>query len=144
MHSLCSQSRGQTTWWRNFAEFGLSEEARDVLRRLPVMKYVNQHWLKNVLKLSVGMKMSIQPLRHSGLRFHIQPLCSQSREHVSANDLGLGVADEAQLMSGGRRIVNIERSFTSGTGRNDDVLRRLMKKKVPNGPNVGMMRIWRC
>jgi aldehyde:ferredoxin oxidoreductase len=129
-----------------FAEFGLSKEARDVIKKITGdEKYAKPtltekraeivRWHEDVYAASEALGFCVFT---STAAFAVNP------ENMSQlMNLGLGVAfDEAQLMSGGRRIVNIERSFNvrEGASRNDDVLPwRLMNEKVPNGPNVGMI-----
>lgn len=129
-----------------FAEFGLSKEARDVIRKITGdEKYANPRllekraeivlWHEDVYAASEALGFCVFT---STAAFAVNP-----ENMAQLMSLGLGIPfDEEQLMLGGRRIVNIERCFNvrEGARRQDDVLPwRMMNEKVPAGPNAGMI-----
>jgi aldehyde:ferredoxin oxidoreductase len=129
-----------------FAEFGLSKEAREVIRKITGdEKYANPTllekraeivlWHEEVYSASEALGFCVFT---STAAFAVNP-----DNMAKLMSLGLGVPfDEEQLMLGGRRIVNIERCFNvrEGATRKDDNLPwRMMNEKVPSGPNKGMI-----
>jgi len=129
-----------------FAEFGLSKEARDVIRKITGdEKYANPtltdkraeivRWHEDVYAASEALGFCVFT---STAAFAVNP-----ENMAQLLSLGIGVTiTEEELMLGGRRIVTIERCFNirEGARRVDDRLPwRMMNEKVPAGPNVGMI-----
>ena len=129
-----------------FAEFGLSKEARNVIRKITGdEKYANPtlldkraeivRWHEDVYAASEALGFCVFT---STAAFAVNP-----ENMAELMSLGIGIPyDEEQLLLGGRRIVNIERCFNvrEGATRKDDVLPwRMMNEKVPDGPNAGMV-----
>jgi len=129
-----------------FAEFGLSKEARNVIRKITGdEKYANPtlldkraeivRWHEDVYAASEALGFCVFT---STAAFAVNP-----ENMAELMSLGLGIPyDEEQLLLGGRRMVNIERCFNvrEGATRKDDVLPwRMMNEKVPDGPNAGMV-----
>ncbi|NIM95341.1 MAG: aldehyde ferredoxin oxidoreductase [Anaerolineales bacterium] len=129
-----------------FAEFGLSKEARDVIRKITGdKKYADPtltekraeivRWHEDVYAATEALGFCVFT---STAAFAVNP------ENMSQLfSMGLGEKfTEAQLMEGGRRIVTVERCFNvrEGATRMDDRLPwRMMNEKVPDGPNEGMI-----
>jgi aldehyde:ferredoxin oxidoreductase len=129
-----------------FAEFGLSKEARDVIRKITGdEKYANPRllekraeivdWHEKVYAASEALGFCVFT---STAAFAVNPA-----NMAQLMALGLGVPmDEDKLMLAGSRIVNIERCFNvrEGATISDDTLPwRMMNEKVPSGPNEGMI-----
>ena len=129
-----------------FAEFGLSKEARDVIRKITGdEKYANPRllekraeivdWHERVYAASEALGFCVFT---STAAFAVNP-----ENMAQLMTLGLGVPmDEDKLMQAGSRIVNIERCFNirEGATTKDDALPwRMMNEKVPSGPSEGMI-----
>jgi aldehyde:ferredoxin oxidoreductase len=129
-----------------FAEFGLSKEAKAVIKKITGdEKYANPtllekraeivRWHEDVYAASEALGFCVFT---STAAFAVNPEnMSQLMGH------GLGVKfNEEDLMLGGRRMVTIERCFNAreGARREADTLPwRMMNEKVPSGPNEGMI-----
>lgn len=129
-----------------FAEFGLSKEARKLIKEITGdEKLANPtlldkraeivRWHEDVYAASEALGFCVFT---STAAFAVNP------ENMAQLIIyGLGVPfDKHQLMLGGQRIVNIERCFNAreGATRKDDSLPwRMMNEKVPTGPNKGMI-----
>jgi aldehyde:ferredoxin oxidoreductase len=129
-----------------FAEFGLTQESRDVIReitgdeayanpRLTEKRAEIVRWHEDVYAASEALGFCVFA---STAAFAVNP-----KNMAQLFSLGLGVPfDEKQLMLGGRRMVTIERCFNvrEGARRRDDRLPwRMMHEKVPAGANAGMV-----
>lgn len=129
-----------------FAEFGLSKEARDVIRKITGdEKYADPHltdkraeivrWHEDVYGASEALGFCVFT---STAAFAVNP---ENMAQLMSYALGVPF-DEQQLMTGGRRMVTIERCFNvrEGARRTDDRLPwRMMNERVPAGPNQGMV-----
>jgi aldehyde:ferredoxin oxidoreductase len=129
-----------------FAEFGFTQESRDVIREITGdEKYANPRltdkradivrWHEDVYAASEALGFCVFT---STAAFAVNP-----RNMAQLLSLGLGVPfDEKQLLLGGRRMVTIERCFNvrEGARRREDLLPwRMMNEKVPGGANAGMV-----
>jgi aldehyde:ferredoxin oxidoreductase len=129
-----------------FAEFGLTQESRDVIReitgdeayanpRLTERRAEIVRWHEDVYAASEALGFCVFT---STAAFAVNP-----KNMAQLFSLGLGVPFEPrQLMLGGRRMVTIERCFNvrEGARRQDDRLPwRMMHEKVPSGGNAGMV-----
>ena len=129
-----------------FAEFGFTQESRDVIRQITGdEKYANPtltekraeivRWHEDVYAATEALGFCVFT---STAAFAVNP-----HNMAQLFSLGLGVPfDEQQLMLGGRRMVTVERCFNvrEGARRRDDVLPpRMMNEKVPTGANAGMI-----
>lgn len=129
-----------------FAEFGLSKEARKVIKKITGdEKLANPtllekraeivRWHEDVYAASEALGFCVFT---STAAFAVNP-----ENMAQLISYGLGVPfDEDQLMLGGQRAVNIERCFNvrEGATRKDDRLPwRMMNEEVPTGPNKGMI-----
>jgi aldehyde:ferredoxin oxidoreductase len=129
-----------------FAEFGFTQESRDVIReitgdeayanpRLTEKRAEIVRWHEDVYAASEALGFCVFT---STAAFAVNP-----KNMAQLFSLGLGVPfDEEQLMLGGRRMVTIERCFNvrEGARRRDDRLPwRMMHEKVPSGANAGMV-----
>jgi aldehyde:ferredoxin oxidoreductase len=129
-----------------FAEFGLSKEARQVIRHITGHeKYADPHrtdkraeivrWHEDVYGASEALGFCVFT---STAAFAVNP---ENMARLMAHALGRPF-DEERLMLGGRRMVTIERCFNvrEGARRPDDRLPwRMMNERVPAGPNQGMI-----
>jgi aldehyde:ferredoxin oxidoreductase len=129
-----------------FAEFGLSKEARQVIRHITGdEKYADPHrtdkraeivrWHEDVYGASEALGFCVFT---STAAFAVNP---ENMARLMAHALGRPF-DEERLMLGGRRMVTIERCFNAreGARRPDDRLPwRMMNERVPAGPNQGMI-----
>jgi aldehyde:ferredoxin oxidoreductase len=129
-----------------FAEFGLSKEAREVIRTITGdEKYADPHltekraeivrWHEDVYGASEALGFCVFT---STAAFAVNP---RNMAQLMSHALGTSF-DEEQLMLGGRRMVTIERCFNAreGARRADDRLPwRMMNERVPAGPNQGMI-----
>lgn len=129
-----------------FAEFGLSKEAREVIRKITGdEKYADPHrtdkraeivrWHEDVYGASEALGFCVFT---STAAFAVNP---ENMAELMSHALGIPF-DEQQLMLGGRRMVTVERCFNvrEGARRADDRLPwRMMNERVPVGPNQGMI-----
>jgi len=129
-----------------FAEFGLSKEAREVIRKITGdEKYADPHltdkraeivrWHEDVYGASEALGFCVFT---STAAFAVNP---ENMAQLMSYALGTPF-DEEQLMLGGRRMVTVERCFNvrEGARRTDDRLPwRMMNERVPAGPNQGMI-----
>ncbi len=129
-----------------FAEFGLSKEARKVIKKITGdEKLANPtllekraeivRWHEDVYAASEALGFCVFT---STAAYAVNP-----ENMAQLISYGLGVPfDEDQLMLSGQRMVNIERCFNAreGATRKDDKLPwRMMNEEVPTGPNKGMI-----
>jgi aldehyde:ferredoxin oxidoreductase len=129
-----------------FAEFGFTEEARNVIRKITGdEKYADPHltdkraeivrWHEDVYAASEALGFCVFT---STAAFAVNPA-----NMAELFGLALGIPfNEDQLMLAGRRTVTIERCFNAreGARREDDRLPwRMMNEKVPSGDNAGMI-----
>jgi aldehyde:ferredoxin oxidoreductase len=129
-----------------FAEFGLSKEARQVIRQITGdEKYADPHltekraeivrWHEDVYGASEALGFCVFT---STAAFAVNPT---NMAQLMSHALGTPF-DEETLLLGGRRMVTIERCFNvrEGARRSDDRLPwRMMNERVPAGPNRGMI-----
>lgn len=129
-----------------FAEFGLTKEAREVIRKItgderyadPTLLEKRAEivlWHEDVYAASEALGFCVFT---STAAYAVNP-----ENMAQLFTLGVGIPlDEEQLMLGGRRTVNLERCFNvrEGARRKDDVLPwRMMNERVKSGPNAGMI-----
>jgi aldehyde:ferredoxin oxidoreductase len=129
-----------------FAEFGLTDESVDVIRKITGdEKYADPRltdkradivrWHEDVYAATEALGFCVFT---STAAFAVNP--ENMSQLVS---LGLGLPfDETKLMLAGRRAVTIERCFNvrEGARREDDLLPwRMMNEEVPDGANAGMV-----
>ncbi|MFB0536115.1 MAG: aldehyde ferredoxin oxidoreductase family protein [Anaerolineae bacterium] len=129
-----------------YAEFGFTEEARDVIRKITGdEKYADAtllekradivRWHEDCYAASEALGFCVFT---STAAFAVNP---ENMAELFGHALGIEFSEE-ELMLGGRRIVTVERCFNAreGARRKDDVLPwRMMNEPVPDGPNKGMI-----
>ncbi|TEU13220.1 MAG: aldehyde ferredoxin oxidoreductase [Anaerolineales bacterium] len=129
-----------------YAEFGFTEESRDVIRKITGdEKYANATLLEkraDIVRWHEDCYAATEALGFcvftSTAAFAVNP---ENMAELFGHALGIEFSEE-ELMLGGRRIVTLERCFNAreGARRKDDVLPwRMMNEPVPNGPNKGMI-----
>jgi aldehyde:ferredoxin oxidoreductase len=129
-----------------YAEFGFTEEARDVIRKITGdEKYANATLLEkraDIVRWHEDCYAATEALGFcvftSTAAFAVNP---ENMAELFGYALGIEFSEE-ELMLGGRRIVTLERCFNAREGgrREDDVLPwRMMNEPVPDGPNKGMI-----
>jgi aldehyde:ferredoxin oxidoreductase len=129
-----------------YAEFGFTEEARDVIRKITGdEKYANATLLEkraDIVRWHEDCYAATEALGFcvftSTAAFAVNP---QNMAELFGHALGIEFSEE-ELMLDGRRIVTLERCFNAceGARREDDVLPwRMMNEPVPDGPNKGMI-----
>jgi aldehyde:ferredoxin oxidoreductase len=129
-----------------YAEFGFTEEARDVIRKITGdEKYANATLLEkraDIVRWHEDCYAATEALGFcvftSTAAFAVNP---ENMAELFGQALGIEFSEE-ELMLGGRRIVTLERCFNAREGgrREDDVLPwRMMNEPVPDGPNKGMI-----
>jgi aldehyde:ferredoxin oxidoreductase len=129
-----------------YAEFGFTEEARDVIRKITGdEKYANATLLEkraDIVRWHEDCYAATEALGFcvftSTAAFAVNP---ENMAELFGHALGIEFSEE-ELMLGGRRIVTLERCFNAreGARREDDVLPwRMMNEPVPDGPNKGMI-----
>jgi aldehyde:ferredoxin oxidoreductase len=129
-----------------YAEFGFTEESRDVIRKITGdEKYANATLLEkraDIVRWHEDCYAATEALGFcvftSTAAFAVNP---ENMAELFGHALGIEFSEE-ELMSGGRRIVTLERCFNAreGARREDDVLPwRMMNEPVPDGPNKGMI-----
>jgi aldehyde:ferredoxin oxidoreductase len=129
-----------------YAEFGFTEEAREVIRKITGdEKYANATLLEkraDIVRWHEDCYAATEALGFcvftSTAAFAVNP---ENMAELFGHALGIEFSEE-ELMLGGRRIVTLERCFNAreGARREDDVLPwRMMNEPVPDGPNKGMI-----
>jgi aldehyde:ferredoxin oxidoreductase len=129
-----------------YAEFGFTEESRDVIREITGdEKYANATLLEkraDIVRWHEDCYAATEALGFcvftSTAAFAVNP---ENMAELFGHALGIEFSEE-ELMLGGRRIVTVERCFNAreGARRKDDVLPwRMMNEPVPDGPNKGMI-----
>ncbi len=129
-----------------YAEFGFTEESRDVIRKITGdEKYANATLLEkraDIVRWHEDCYAATEALGFcvftSTAAFAVNP---ENMAELFGHALGIEFSEE-ELMLGGRRIVTLERCFNAreGARREDDVLPwRMMNEPVPDGPNKGMI-----
>jgi aldehyde:ferredoxin oxidoreductase len=129
-----------------YAEFGFTEESRDVIRKITGdEKYADATLLEkraDIVRWHEDCYAATEALGFcvftSTAAFAVNP---ENMAELFGHALGIEFSEE-ELMLGGRRIVTLERCFNAreGARREDDVLPwRMMNEPVPDGPNKGMM-----
>ena len=129
-----------------YAEFGFTEEAREVIRKITGdEKYANATLLEkraDIVRWHEDCYAATEALGFcvftSTAAFAVNP---ENMAELFGHALGIEFSEE-ELMLGGRRIVTLERCFNAreGARREDDMLPwRMMNEPVPDGPNKGMI-----
>jgi aldehyde:ferredoxin oxidoreductase len=129
-----------------YAEFGFTEEAREVIRKITGdEKYANATLLEkraDIVRWHEDCYAATEALGFcvftSTAAFAVNP---ENMAELFGHALGIEFSEE-ELMLDGRRIVTLERCFNAreGARREDDVLPwRMMNEPVPDGPNKGMI-----
>jgi len=129
-----------------YAEFGFTEEAREVIRKITGdEKYANATLLEkraDIVRWHEDCYAATEALGFcvftSTAAFAVNP---ENMAELFGHALDIDFSEE-ELMLGGRRIVTLERCFNAreGARRQDDVLPwRMMNEPVPDGPNKGMI-----
>jgi len=129
-----------------YAEFGFTEESRDVIRKITGdEKYANATLLEkraDIVRWHEDCYAATEALGFcvftSTAAFAVNP---ENMAELFGHALGIEFSEE-ELMLGGRRIVTLERCFNAreGARRKDDLLPwRMMNEPVPDGPNKGMI-----
>jgi aldehyde:ferredoxin oxidoreductase len=129
-----------------FAEFGFTQEARDVVRKVTGSEsYADPRLLEKRAEIVLWHEQTYAASEALGFCvFTSTAAFAVTPENMAQQfSLALGIpCSEEQLMLAARRMVTIEKCFNvrEGARRKDDRLPwRMMHEPVPSGPNEGMI-----
>lgn len=129
-----------------FAEFGVTREARELIRRIcGDEKYANPILTDKRAEIVLWHEDAYAATECLGICVFTSTAAYAVTPDNMAQMLSLALGtdvSESQLMEAGRRVVTLERCFNvrEGSARQDDRLPwRLMHEPVTSGPNKGML-----